>query len=368
MVVPLTKGEAVTKAIGPEIKRRLNRTRRMVDRKIHDALPKNRVGGLYRTISLEPPIIYLANWGHPDSVKRAMSPLFDRLSHRPLTLFVKQTGDAESEDWVQLVKRVYLVEHVERYPNHRVVHLCNTPRQFERFRAAGMQAVFTNQNALVDDAIFRPIDGVEPRFDAIYDAKLKSFKRHYLAAKVPDLALTYARFQGEDKYSQQAQEDFTHAYWFNHGDGDGYQNMNPEAVNAAYSLCKMGLCLSAVEGAMYASIQYLLAGLPVVSTKSRGGRDVFFDERTTLVVSDNADAVRDGVAEMGARRLDRPKVREITLEKVREHRSRFVAAMQDVYDEHGVNRSVLDDWPNFYVNKIQTRTLHEDTVKLLQTP
>ena len=188
-----------------------------------------------------------------------MSPLFDQLSQRRLTLFVNQTWDAESDDFVQVVKRVYLVEHLKRYPNHRVVHLCNTPRQYERFRAAGMRAVFSNQNALVDDALFRPLDGFEPRFDAVYDAKLFPFKRHYLAAKVPNLALTYARFQRRTTYSRQVHEDFSDAYWFNHHDGNGYQNMNAKAVNAAYSLCKTGLCLSAVEGAMYVSIQYLLA-------------------------------------------------------------------------------------------------------------
>jgi glycosyltransferase involved in cell wall biosynthesis len=351
----------------PKIRARLGRSRRKVVRTVNGALRQNRSRGVYRIISVEPPIIYLANWGHPDSVKKAMSPLFDQLRQLPLTLFVKQTWDAESDDRVQLIKRVYLVEHLKRYPNHRVVHLCNSPLQYERFQAAGMRAVFTNQNALVDDALYRPLDGVEPRFDAVYDAKLHPFKRHHLAAKVPNLALTYARFQRGTMYSRQVHEDFSDAYWFNHSDGNGYQNMNPEAINAAYSLCKTGLCLSAVEGAMYASIQYLLAGLPVVSTASRGGRDVFFDERTTLVVADDEDAVRDGVAEMVNRDLDRSEVREITLDKVREHRSRFVTAMQEVYDEEGVKRSVLDDWPDFYVNKLQRNTRHDDALKLLQT-
>ena len=53
--------------------------------------------------------------------------------------------------------------------------------------------------------------------------------------------------------------------------------MNDEEVNNFLNQCKVGIILSEVEGANYASIQYLLAGLPVVSTKSKGGRDVFFD-------------------------------------------------------------------------------------------
>ncbi|WP_164127899.1 glycosyltransferase, partial [Stenotrophomonas maltophilia] len=53
--------------------------------------------------------------------------------------------------------------------------------------------------------------------------------------------------------------------------------LTPEAVNRVYNQAAVGLCLSAVEGAMCASMEYLMAGLPVVSTPSVGGRDVYFD-------------------------------------------------------------------------------------------
>ena len=36
---------------------------------------------------------------------------------------------------------------------------------------------------------------------------------------------------------------------------------------------RVGLCLSAREGAMFASMEYLLSGLPIVTTPSMGGRD-----------------------------------------------------------------------------------------------
>jgi hypothetical protein len=57
---------------------------------------------------------------------------------------------------------------------------------------AGLTTVFCNQNALVDKRIFRPLPGVAKRFDAVYDARLTPYRRHRLAAEVPNLALLHA--------------------------------------------------------------------------------------------------------------------------------------------------------------------------------
>jgi glycosyltransferase involved in cell wall biosynthesis len=48
-------------------------------------------------------------------------------------------------------------------------------------------------------------------------------------------------------------------------------------VNQGLARAVVGLCLSTVEGSNYASMEYMLAGLPIVSTPSIGGREVYFD-------------------------------------------------------------------------------------------
>ena len=53
------------------------------------------------------------------------------------------------------------------------------------------------------------------------------------------------------------------------------RDLNTEEVRRILVQSRCGLALSAQEGAMYASGEYLLAGLPVVTTRSRGGRDAF---------------------------------------------------------------------------------------------
>ena len=120
------------------------------------------------------------------------------------------------------------------------------------------------------------------------------FKRHELAAEVANLALLHAQFKEPppESHAYGVRNALKDAHWFNDDSIGRYRLLGPSEINEAYNECKTGLCLSAEEGAMYASIQYLLAGVPVVSTRSGGGRDTFFDPRTTLIVDDNATAVR----------------------------------------------------------------------------
>ncbi len=71
---------------------------------------------------------------------------------------------------------------------------------------------------------------------------------------------------------------------------------------------------------MLASIQYLLAGLPIVSTQSRGGRDEFFAPDYVQIVADNADAVAAGVRKMRECPVSPEEIRRRTLEKIEQHK------------------------------------------------
>ena len=100
-------------------------------------------------------------------------------------------------------------------------------------------------------------------------------------------------------------------------------------VNSVLAQSRVGLCLSAEEGGMFASVEYLLAGLPVVSTPNTGGRDVFSDPEFWLTVPDTPEAIRDAVTEMAGRHVPPARIRARTLERVHEHRARLRSAVAD---------------------------------------
>jgi len=117
---------------------------------------------------------------------------------------------------------------------------------------------------------------------------------------------------------------------------DGCVSESPQRVNEHYARSRVGLCLSKEEGTMRVSAEYLLAGLPLVSTRSKGGRDFFFDSDYCLVVDDDPHPVAEAVGTLVKRNIPRHYVRERTLEKIHRERERFAKIVDGLIspDDH----------------------------------
>jgi len=222
----------------------------------------------------------------------------------------------------------------------------------------------------VDESLFHPLPDEKKEFDAVYDGRLISYKRHYLAAKISNLGLIYAF---DDQIDSQPVIDQTrkllcHAHFFNHPEGGDYRRLSPGEVNRYLNRCRVGLCLSEKEGAMFASIQYLLCGLPVVSTHSEGGRDVMFDENFVSIVEADPSAVAKAVAEWCREAPADPEfIRTRTLEKIHIHRQRLIDLVQEIYDEEGIKKNFADEWSRVFINKLShPKTNHRETINFLK--
>jgi hypothetical protein len=240
-------------------------------------LIEDRTRGAYGLISSTPPIFYVKYWiDEGRRLQYCLDPLFNGVGNRTAYFLYSWRWWIEDPERIAFERDVE-VEHRRRYPKHHFIHLCNTLPQLDVFQAAGLEAFFCPQNALVDERLFLPLSTVPKRFDAVYDARLKGYKRHSLARDIESLALIYAFDTDIDDCdcAEQIRRQLPHAHFFNHTDPDTYRALSPEEVNVCLNSSRVGLCLSAVEGTMYASIQYLLCGLPVVSTPSKGGATSF---------------------------------------------------------------------------------------------
>lgn len=310
---------------------------------------------LYGALSTRPIVLFGQDWSVGDP-RSPFQGLLRRLADRPVHLYYNTSWHVD--------EATVLPQHLARlrvlrrcHPRLTVTVLAQTEDELARFTACGTAAVLCNQNALVDERVFRPLDGVERRHDAVYDARLDRFKRHRLARGVRDLALvTYLHEDTDRRYAAKLAAEFRHATWFNGPPAPDVRALTSEEVNRAYASCRVGLCLSAREGAMWASGQYLLAGLPVVSTVSEGGRAELFDDAHVRVVEADPDAVATAVASLATLRLDAHGIRRRTLEKVAPRR-RFVAHVQGVLDAAGEPRRFVDAWPEVFRHRMVDATL-----------
>lgn len=341
--------------------------RRLMSGKTRRYISNNKKYAVYGLLSANPPVFYVSYWMDEDMVFNfSMEKIFKYLRKRNAYFLYAWCWNIDEPYRVQLVRHFEEL-HKKKYPKHRFIHLCNTISQLETFQKSGLNAIFCNKAAFVDENIFNPLPGITKKYDAIYDARLKDYKRHHLAAKIENLALIYVFSAAVDNpdYIEEEKKKYSNAIFLNH-DSESYKKLSGEEINQALNASRVGLCLSSVEGVMYASIQYLLCGIPIVSTKSKGGRDVFYEDDFAMIVDDNAQAVAKGVQTMIELNPAPEMIRSKTIDKMWLHRKRFISIVQNIYEAEGLNRNFASEWNRIFFNKLCRYQKHSDVIKQLK--
>ncbi len=250
-----------------------------------------------------------------------------------LDLFVGCRWSLEVEDQREIALRIQ--RWMARHPHHRITHLAPSETEAAVLHRLKIPAILCSKNCLVDESIFRPRPEQPKLHRAVYDARLTPFKRHELARKVRDLALvTYdIPLHRDQSYIDRTRELLAHATWLNGPfapDPADRRKLTLDEVALHLVRARVGLILSAVEGQNNASIQYLLCGLPVVTTRNRGGRDTFFTPEHVIWADDTPEAVADAVDELVSRDIDPAAVRANALRMIDQHRSVWRGAVEAI--------------------------------------
>jgi len=110
-------------------------------------------------------------------------------------------------------------------------------------------------------------------------------------------------------------------------------------VAAVLNASRVGGIFSAEEGACYASTEYLLCGLPVVSTASTGGRHVWYTPQNSVVVEATPAAVATGVCQallkLRTGEFDRQEIREEAVQMAERFRAVLADAVVCISEERG---------------------------------
>jgi glycosyltransferase involved in cell wall biosynthesis len=229
---------------------------------------------------------------------------------------------------------VHLKDLASQLPDNRFIVLANSEFEAYLLSTVGVPSMLSSQAVFIDDNTFRPQEA-EPRFDAIYNARLLPMKRHELARDVKSLGLLYDIGSAEEppQYDQ-VKALLPQATFINHELGSGsYRQLKVEECAAQLNTARAGLCLSAEEGLMQAALEYLLCGLPVVSTRSIGGRDRYFMPPFCRVVPDDPAAIADAVATLTGTRIPKAAVRSYIMHLLRFERHNFLIAVNRLVKE-----------------------------------
>lgn len=240
------------------------------------------------------------------------------------------------------------------HPNVLLTMMAATKEDDALFQRNGVDSIWCNHNAFLDGRIYKPDLTAEKIYDAVYVARLVEWKRHHLAADVAGMAVVTKAYEVSAETAKMCLSTYRDLKYVNYDPEHGVTDVPSSEVAKVMTQSKCGLALSAEEGAMYSSGEYLLTGLPIVTTPSVGGRDVFFHPDYVEEVEETPDAVSAGVKRIIARDLDAHMIRNRTFQQFMAHRYRLIMrlsaiAQQDLFKQCGPNL-----WLPQFVNKLET--------------
>lgn len=258
--------------------------------------------------------------------------------------FLFQLGwHRETRERVEDLKSEYNTVAME---NVEFIFLVNSTVERKLFAEADIPHEYCHQNAFLDAKNYHILNRPKD-YDAIYIARITPFKRHELAALIPRLKLVGDYFDREKEHYEKIMSILPQADWT--------RKIPAEKVSEYVATAYAGLCLSAEEGAMFVSTEYLLCGCPVVSTKNLGGRHELFDPDHTAIVDDSPEAVRDAVMLLKSDPPPPEEVRLVATELMVPHRQRFIMLVQSIYDKERADRYFQGEWGQVFVHKFGLR-------------
>jgi len=218
----------------------------------------------------------------------------------------------------------YEMEYVRQHKNIDISKICvlaNTEIECSEAKKIGFDSIFVNQNCWLDETLFSlsKIPVYDRLYDMVINTRPEGWKRPYLAALVKRLAVIKGfNFRKNDVYDLR----LLNPIYIND------ERISPVEVNQILSNSYCGGIFSEEEGACYSSSEYLLSGLPVVSTFSRGGRDVWYDTNNSMIVEPDEEAVRSAVSILKERLLSG----DITSSQIREKHLELTISFRKVFE------------------------------------
>ena len=199
--------------------------------------------------------------------------------------------------------------------------LYNSPEEESNGLKFGLKGSVINHNAWIDEQALKPIL-LTKKYKALYIARPTDFKRHYLAQKVKGLALAAGGFNHRN-----LQVDLPPSI------NEAGKHLTKKEICEIINESNCGLCLSREEGACYSSSEYLLCGVPVVSTRSRGGRDVWYTEENSIICTDSEEGVKEAVEEAQKITWNAELSRARHIEQAQGYRIKFINKIQEVLQQ-----------------------------------
>ena len=237
-----------------------------------------------------------------------------------------------------------------------IIFCAPTNETYELMIKKGYNAKLINANAFLDYNLLL-IGNKERIYDAVINSRPFWWKRVYLTNKVRNLAY----IKGNDW----AKNETTWNGWKDMNFSLIAENIRVDKVIEIYQQSKMGIILSGntgenqqglCEGSNYSTCEYLLCGLPVITTPNGGGRNFWLNDYNSILCEPDEYSVSNSVEiilkKIENNELDREKIRNYQINKMDEMRKNFNNKIQEIFNIHNIDIDAKEYFKKKYYHKM----------------
>jgi glycosyltransferase involved in cell wall biosynthesis len=185
----------------------------------------------------------------------------------------------------------------ELMTKYDLILLTNTYDEIEYYKTKyNCNIFYCNHNAFLNENLFKIDPSIIKKYNLVVNSRFIKKKKLYLADRIGKNNLLFIGYFTGPENEYTLPDIATYVNFKNNIiDKNNYNRLSTDKVVNYLNQSKVGGIFSEIEGACFASSEYLLCGLPVVSSKSIGGRDIWYNIDNSIICDANSDSVFDSV-------------------------------------------------------------------------
>lgn len=189
---------------------------------------------------------------------------------------------------------------------------------FKKYRPT-LNCCLINQNAFIDESLYKIDYTTEKKFDLIVNSSFTKLKNYDLIKNIKNsCAIGYFMdYENHSDNRSQQQMPGENIYCPNFDNQprtkENCKWLDPLKICNYYNMSKIGGIFSIAEGVCFSSGEYLLCGMPVLSCKCEGGREIWYNNENSVLCEPTEESVISNLNLM----LDKYNKGEYDREKIR---------------------------------------------------
>jgi len=203
--------------------------------------------------------------------------------------------------------------------------------------------VLANHNAFMYEDFYQ-IKNIPKKYNLIVNSSFEIYKRRHLCKKIKN-CVHIGYFQTNDYINNKSFFPNNGIYPnFENGKEKNKENFNiikTDKITEFINESLVGGIFSSEEGACWSSSEYLLCGIPVISTYSHGGRAHWYNEYNSIQCDDNEDSIKNAfdiaIKNLNNGTFNANKIREMHLQEMENQRNNLTNFVLDIFKKITLN-------------------------------